>query len=88
MEQVEVKILNKTGLHARSAALFVQVANKFRANIRIKKEKQEVNGKSILSVMMIAAAYGTKITIKAKGKDEKIALAKLKELVESKFGER
>lgn len=80
-------ISNKLGLHARAAAQFVQAANKFGADIFVEKDGQEVNGKSIMGVMMLAAAYGTQIVVKAKGKDAKEAIAVLGALIDSKFGE-
>jgi phosphotransferase system HPr (HPr) family protein len=87
MQEAKVKIQNKTGLHARSAALFVQTANKFRSNIKIEKDGQEVNGKSILNVMMLAAAKGTQLILRIEGEDEEKALLELKKLVDNRFGE-
>src|SRR4030066_383085 len=75
-------ISNKLGLHARAAALFVQVANRFTADIFVKKNAQEVNGKSIMGVMMLAAACGSKIVINAKGRAAKDAIAGLEALIE------
>ena len=80
-------INNKLGLHARAAALFVQVANRFTADIFVKKNAQEVNGKSIMGVMMLAAACGSKIMVNAKGRDAKDAIAALGALIEGNFGE-
>ena len=85
--QATVRITNKAGLHARSAALFVQMANKFRSQIKVKKDDVEVNGKSILGMMMLGATMGSRITIKTKGSDDTTALKELKKLVENKFGE-
>ncbi len=87
MQEAKVKIRNKTGLHARSAALLVQTANRFRSSIKIEKEGQEVNGKSILNVMMLAAAQGTQLILRTEGEDEVKALAELRKLVDNKFGE-
>ncbi|MBI3755696.1 MAG: HPr family phosphocarrier protein [Deltaproteobacteria bacterium] len=78
---------NKLGLHARAAAQFVQAANKFGADIFVEKNGQEVNGKSIMGIMMIAAACGAQITIKANGADAEDAIAALQALIEGKFGE-
>ncbi len=78
---------NKLGLHARAAAQFVQAANKFGADIFLEKDGQEVNGKSIMGIMMLAAGCGTQITVKAKGDDAKEAIAALQALIEGKFGE-
>lgn len=82
-----VRITNKAGLHARSAAAFVQLANKFQSQIKVKKDDVEVNGKSILGMMMLGAAYGSNITIKVSGTDEERALKELRELIRNKFGE-
>lgn len=80
-------IQNKLGLHARAASQFVQLANKFKADITISRGRQEVNGKSIMGVMMLAAAKGSKITVKAKGDDAHTALDAVEKLVNDKFGE-
>ena len=82
-----VRIANKSGLHARSAATFVQLANKFQSQVKVKKEEIEVNGKSILGMMMLGAIYGSKITIKVSGPDEERALKELSDLIKNKFGE-
>lgn len=79
--QKEVIIKSKQGLHARPAALFVQVANRFDSAITIKKDKQEINGKSIMGILILAAEKGTKVTIIAQGPDAEEALEKLAELV-------
>ena len=80
-------IVNKLGLHARAAAQLVQAANKFGADIFVEKDGQEVNGKSIMGVMMLAAGCGSKIIIKANGVDAKDAIAVLQALIDGKFGE-
>jgi len=80
-------IQNKLGLHARAASQFVQKANKFKADITVGKGKQEVNGKSIMGVMMLAAAKGSKITVTASGEDADSALDAVEKLVNDKFGE-
>lgn len=80
-------IVNKLGLHARAAAQFVSAANKFGADIFVEKDGQEVNGKSIMGVMMLAAGCGSKIVIKANGVDAKDAIAVLQALINGKFGE-
>lgn len=79
--QKEVTIKSKQGLHARPAALFVQVANRFDSSITIKKDKEAVNGKSIMGILILAAEKGTKVTIIAQGDDAEEALEKLVELV-------
>ena len=78
---------NKLGLHARAAAQFVQTANKFTADIFVEKDGQEVNGKSIMGVMMLAAAYSSEIIVKANGVDAEVAIEALHELINRKFGE-
>lgn len=77
-------IRNKLGLHARPAALFVQIANKYDAEISVKKGAQLVNGKSIMGLMMLAATRGSKIQIIAKGDDAQEAIAELERLVTSR----
>lgn len=76
-------IRNKLGLHARPAALFVQIANKYDAEISVKKGRQVVNGKSIMGIMMLAASRGSKIQIIAKGDDAQEAVQELERLVSS-----
>ncbi|MBI3398206.1 MAG: HPr family phosphocarrier protein [Deltaproteobacteria bacterium] len=80
-------IKNKLGLHARAAAQFVQAANKFASDIFVEKEGQEVNGKSIMGVMMLAAGCGSQIIVKAHGADAKNAVSALQALIEGSFGE-
>ncbi len=80
-------ISNELGLHARAAAAFVKIANRFRSNITVKKESIAVNGKSIMGVLMLAAAKGTKIEIIADGDDAEQAINELSKLIEDKFGE-
>ncbi len=87
MIEKKVKIINKLGIHARPATLFVQTAEKFKSNIFVDKDGFEVNGKSILGMMMLVAPVGTEITIRADGNDEKEALLALTELVKEGFGE-
>ena len=77
----EIVIKNKTGLHARPAALFVQIANKFDSDITIIKEDQEVNGKSIMGILMLAAEKGAKLTIIAEGEDAEAAVAELTDIL-------
>lgn len=87
MQEKKLVIENKAGLHARPAALFVQMANKFESQIKVAKEDREVDGKSIMGIMMLAAGKGTQIKVTATGIDEKAALERLEELINSKFGE-
>ena len=80
-------IKNELGLHARAAAQFVQTANKFRAEVTVAKDGEEVNGKSILSLMMLAAPIGAEIVLKAEGEDAIKLLDSLVTLIDNKFGE-
>ncbi|NQY27651.1 MAG: HPr family phosphocarrier protein [Piscirickettsiaceae bacterium] len=80
-------IINKLGLHARAAAKFVQTASKFKSDIRVSRNNRHVNGKSIMGVMMLAAAKGTDILVTADGDDAKQALQKIEALINDFFGE-
>lgn len=82
-----VDIVNKLGLHARAAAKLVTLASKFEADVRIRKDTREVSGKSIMGVMMLAAARGSRITLIAEGEDAAQALDELAQLVAARFGE-
>jgi len=77
----ELVIKHKTGLHARPAALFVQLANKYESDISIVKEDQKVNGKSIMGILMLAAEKGAKITIIADGEDAEQAVEELSSML-------
>lgn len=87
MKRKEVEIKNKLGLHARPASLVVKLAGKFESEIQLIKEDTEINAKSILGVMMLAAGPGQKITITADGSDEAEAVDAIGSLIESGFGE-
>ena len=87
MIKAELKIQNKLGLHARPAALFVQEAGKFESNIMVAKDDVEVNGKSVMGMMMLAAECGSVLKLSIKGKDEQQALAALQQLFNNKFNE-
>ncbi|MFH1943653.1 MAG: HPr family phosphocarrier protein [bacterium] len=80
-------IKNKMGLHARPAALFVETASKYHADVSISKDGLEVNGKSIMGVMMLGAEQGSEIVLKTNGKDEKSVFKALMDLLEEKFHE-
>ncbi len=82
-----VKIKNKLGLHARPASLFVQTTSKFKSNIKVLKDEQEVEGKSIMGLMMLAAGLGTELEILIDGIDEKELFAAIENLIERKFDE-
>jgi phosphocarrier protein HPr len=83
----EISIPNKYGLHARPAAEFVKLANRFACEIWVRKDDIEVSGKSIMGVMMLAAEYGSTIIIRASGEDCADAVDALRNLVASGFGE-
>ena len=83
----EFAIVNKLGLHARAASKFVTVASEYNADIRVSKDGREVSGKSIMGVMMLAAARGSRIDVSADGDDAEAALDALEELVRDRFGE-
>lgn len=82
-----VYIQNKLGLHARPAALLVQEATRFKSKIELEVDDTRVNGKSIMGVMMLAAAHGSKVTISAEGDDAEAAVEKVKALIDSRFDE-
>lgn len=83
----EVTVANPLGLHARAAARFVHVASRFTAQIRVGRERREIDGKSIMGLLLLAARPGTSLTIAADGVDEEDALAALCDLVERDFGD-
>ncbi len=87
MLQQTTIIINKLGLHARAAAKFVTQASLFESDINLKRNGQDVNGKSIMGVMMLAAAKGAEIELIIDGADEKQAMQSLLELIENRFGE-
>lgn len=87
MKRKEVEIRNKLGLHARPASLVVKLAGNFESEIQLIKENTEINAKSILGVMMLAASPGQRVTITADGSDEHEAVDALASLIESGFGE-
>jgi len=82
-----VTIGNKLGLHARAAVKFVNLAKRFSSSVRIIKDGNEVDGKSILGILTLAATQGTQLSLVISGKDEKAALQALKALIEDKFHE-
>ncbi|MCK4427991.1 MAG: HPr family phosphocarrier protein [candidate division Zixibacteria bacterium] len=87
MVERKIEVTNRLGLHARPAAMLVQKATKFKSEIKLQKDDLEVNAKSILSVMALAAEMGSFVIIKAEGEDEAIAVEELAKLFEEKFGE-
>jgi phosphocarrier protein HPr len=83
----EFKIVNALGLHARAAAQLVKLSNRFQCDVYVVKDGQEVNGKSIMGVLMLAATQGSTILVRTEGEDAESALRAIGELVESGFGE-
>lgn len=88
MVEKTITIKNRLGLHARAAVKFVNTANRFSAKVRVVKDGNEVDGKSILGILTLAAAQGTWVTLKISGEDEKRALKALVALIERKFLEK
>jgi len=87
MIQQSATIINKLGLHARAAAKFVNVANKYQSEIKVSRGDRNVNGKSIMGIMMLAASKGTEILISINGEDEEDALSALQSLIQNRFDE-
>jgi phosphocarrier protein HPr len=87
MLEREVQITNKLGLHARASAKLTQTAGRFQSEVWVSRNGRRVNGKSIMGVMMLAAAKGTSITVDVEGEDEAAAMTAIVELIEDKFGE-
>lgn len=87
MQEQTIPIINKLGLHARAAAKLVTAASKFSSDIKVSHNGQTVNGKSIMGIMMLAAAKGSDICVSVNGSDEIEALAAICQLVENRFGE-
>ncbi len=80
-------IINRLGLHARAAAQLVQTANQFSSEVTLQKEEVEVNGKSIMGILLLAAPKGTEISVSVDGTDETEAMQSIAELIEDGFGE-
>ena len=87
MQEQEITIINKLGLHARAAAKLVNTASAFSSEVFVSKNGQQVNGKSIMGVMMLAASKGTTIHLQVSGEDEEAAMQALKDLINDRFGE-
>ena len=83
----DVEIVNRAGMHARPAAEFVKLAGRFRSEITVAKDGLSVNGKSIMGVLMLAAAQGSRLTVVAEGEDAEDAIRALEQLVSSGFDE-
>lgn len=87
MIESAITIKNRTGLHARAAAKFVEVTSNFASTVEVSNGEKTVDGKSILSVMMLAASPGSELTLRIHGNDESEVLAAIRALVENNFGE-
>ena len=87
MFKKKLAITNKLGLHARAASVFVTTASAFASSIKVSNPEKEANGKSIMSMMLLQASYGSKIDICVEGEDEGEAMAAIEALVNDKFGE-
>lgn len=87
MKCADIAIINKLGLHARAAAKLVSLAAEFKCEVTVARDTQQVNAKSIMGVMMLAAAKGTQLKICAHGKDEAKAIEALTRLIANRFGE-
>ena len=85
--KISITIKNKLGLHTRAATLFVQLASSFPCEVYLAKDSQEVNGKSIMGILMLVAAEGTTVTVRCSGEKQEEACHSLVKLIESKFGE-
>jgi phosphotransferase system HPr (HPr) family protein len=87
MAKRDFTIQNKLGIHARPAAQFVKMANRFRCDISVEKDGEEVDGKSIMGLMMLAAGHGSVIVVRADGEDAEAALDAIQDLIARKFEE-
>jgi phosphocarrier protein HPr len=87
MSTREVRITNRLGLHARAAARFVQTANRFRSKVTLSRDGRSMDGKSILGILLLAAAKGTLLVVAAEGEDEQAAVEALAGLIDAGFGE-
>ena len=83
----EIPVVNRLGLHARPAAMFVRIASRYRCEVWVAKEGEEVNGKSIMGLMMLAAGQGSKLRLRCEGPDADKAVAELEELINARFHE-
>jgi phosphocarrier protein len=88
MIEKEIPIRNKLGLHARAAVKFVNLANRYSASVKIIKDDTEIDGKSILGILTLAAVQGSTVALRVAGKDEDEAMKALTALVKDKFGEK
>lgn len=88
MIEKEVLIRNKLGLHARAAVKFVNLANRYSASVKVAKDDTEIDGKSILGILTLAATQGSSVALRISGKDEDEAMKALTALIKDKFGEK
>ncbi len=87
MIEKQLTIINKLGLHARATAKLIGVTNNFTASIELEKDGRSVNGKSIMSVMMLAATQGSQLTVRVDGEDEQTAMDAIEAIINDRFGE-
>jgi len=87
MVQREILIQNRLGLHARAAAKLVHLAARFQASVKLRRDHQEVNGKSILGILLLAACQGTNLVLSCEGADEQAALSAITKLIDDRFDE-
>ncbi len=83
----DIAIVNRLGMHARPAAMFVRIASRFRCEVWVEKEGEEINGKSIMGLMMLAAGQGSKLHVRCEGSDAAQAMQELEALIAAKFNE-
>jgi len=83
----EITIMNRLGMHARPAAMFVRIASRYRCDVWVEKEGEEINGKSIMGLMMLAAGQGSKLRLRCEGPDAEKAMEELEQLIADKFNE-
>ena len=83
----ELTVVNKLGIHARPASMFVRTANRFTSEVFVEKDGEIINGKSIMGLMMLAAGPGSRLTVRAEGNDAAAAVAAIEELLQRKFEE-
>jgi phosphocarrier protein HPr len=83
----QITIINRLGLHARPAAMFVRIASRYRCEIWVEKEGEQINGKSIMGLMMLAAGQGSKLLVRCEGADADKAMEELEDLINRRFNE-
>ena len=83
----EITVINRLGLHARPAAMFVRIASRYRSEIWVEKEGEQINGKSIMGLMMLAAGQGSKLLIRCEGPDADRAMQEIEDLINKRFNE-